>query len=244
MSEQHDLDLWNKSAAVVCLLITASTSSLCSSNSPFSFWSFSFPRMMSPMVETQNDITQPDKSRECTQFTFIFISHPAPQNQAVTQWHNCAANCWQWLDIIHSRAMEKLDCCQPVFLFYWNIRLSWQKWMLPGITNEPINQWISQAAIKLMRAGWASGSRGYILGKVINMHTEQAAINKATIKLGSTSWTFVFQAKYRTAYVTYFMWTWDIFSCFPCHCTALLICCRITFYLNSANWQQRLSHDT
>lgn len=55
--------------------------------------------------------------------------------------------------------------------------------MLPGITNEPINQWISWAAIKLMRAGRASGSPGYILGKVINTHTEQAAINKATIKL-------------------------------------------------------------
>lgn len=34
-----------------------------------------------------------------------------------------------------------------------------------------------------MRAGRASGSRGYILGKVINTHAEQAAINKATIKL-------------------------------------------------------------
>lgn len=34
-----------------------------------------------------------------------------------------------------------------------------------------------------MRAGRASGSRGYILGNVINTHTEQAAINKAGIKL-------------------------------------------------------------
>ena len=184
MSEQHDLDSWNKSAAVVCLPITASTSSRqCSSNSPSSFWSFSFPKNDVTHRRNPSDITHPDKNGECAQFTFIFISHPVAQNQPLLQWHNCAANCWQWLDIMHSGTVEKLGCCQPVFLFYWNIRLSWQKWMLPGITNEPINQWISWAAIKLMRAGRASGSRGYILGKVINTHTEQAAINKATIKL-------------------------------------------------------------
>lgn len=55
--------------------------------------------------------------------------------------------------------------------------------MLPSITNEPINQCISRAAIKLMQAGRASGNPEYILGKVINTHTEQAAINKATINL-------------------------------------------------------------
>lgn len=34
-----------------------------------------------------------------------------------------------------------------------------------------------------MRAGQASSSLGYILGKVINTQVEQAAINKAIIKL-------------------------------------------------------------
>lgn len=95
---------------------------------------------------------------------------------------------WDW-------GKKKLGCCQPVFLFYWNIRLSWQKWMLPGITNEPINQWISSAAIKLMRAGWASSSRGYILGKVINAQNRQQSTRLLL------SWTilpelFLFWAKY------------------------------------------------
>jgi len=91
---------------------------------PSSFWSFSFPKNDLTHRSSPSDITQPDKSRECAQFTFVFISHPVAQNQAVLQWHNCAANCWQWLDIMHSGTVEKLGCCQRVFPPYWNIRLS------------------------------------------------------------------------------------------------------------------------
>lgn len=171
MSERCDLDLRDECAAVVHLLVTASTSSWwCSSNSLSSFWTFSFLKNDVTHRWSPSDITQPDKNGECARFTFIFISHPMALNQAVVQWHNCVANCWQWLDIMHSGTVEKLGCCHTVFLLYWNIRLSWLKWMLPGITNEAINQWISWAAIKLMWAGRANGSRGYILGKVINTH--------------------------------------------------------------------------
>lgn len=174
---------------------------------PSAFELFLSPGMMSPTQWNPTDITQPDKTGECAQFTSIFFSHPVALNQALAQWHYCAANCWQWLDIMHRGTVEKPGCRQPVFLFYWNIRLSWQKWMLPGITNEPINQWISWAAIKLMWAGWASSSRGCILGTVINTQNRQ----RSTILL--LSWTmlpelFSFQLNMEQRNSFYFM-------CFP-----------------------------
>ena len=142
--------------------------------------------MMSPTAETQVTLlnqTRTENVHSSPSYSFHIPWHKTRQLYSDTivrltvdsGWTLCTVGLWE--------RKKKLGCCQPVFLFYWNIRLSWQKWMLPGITNEPINQWISWAAIKLMRAGRASGSRGYILGKVINTHAEQAAINKATNKL-------------------------------------------------------------
>lgn len=131
MSEQHDLDLRNwicsstlsfHYSAYLILVVQHQQSSPSAA-----FEVFLSPRMMSPHHRSPTDITQLDKNGERTRFTFVFISHPSARNQAVRQWHNCAANCWQWSDIMHSGTVEKKKKIWAVAsLFFFSFLLKHQ----------------------------------------------------------------------------------------------------------------------
>lgn len=169
--------LVSKSAAAVHLLKVFS-----SSGAPFqqsSRLADSLLPLENDLTNRPTDITQTEENRQRAHFTSAFLLTACGTKAGSRTVTHLCGYLLTAVDTLHAGTAEKLACFSPD----WNIRLSLQKWMLPGITNEPINQWISWAAIELMRAGWPSGSRGYILGKVINTHTEQAAISKAAIKL-------------------------------------------------------------
>lgn len=188
------LDLWNKSVSLYIVYLTSPSAA------PLLFSKLFFPgQWCHPPKETQLTLLSWKGTRNAN-------SSPPYSFHILWRWtrqlHGTIArqtvdSGWTLCTVRLGGGGGGLGCCQPVFLFYWNIRLSWQKWMLPGITNEPINQWISSAAIKLMRAGWASSSRGYILGKVINAQNRQQSTRLLL------SWTilpelFLFWAKYGT----------------------------------------------
>lgn len=209
MREQRDLDLWNEAL------------------SPRRGGELFSPRQWChPPRETQLTLLSWERRRN---------AKSSPPDSFHIPWHRTGQlhgdtiarqTVDSGLDAMHSGTEEKLGCCQPVFLFYWNIRLSWQKWMLPGITNEPINQWISSAAIKLMRAGWASSSRGYILGKVINAQNRQQSTRLLL------SWTilpelFLFWAKYGSLLIRFILCgVKKHYYLFPRGCSASLTCCE------------------
>lgn len=195
MWEQHDLDLWNKSASSHYIVHLTSPAQLHRSTPLLKLF---FPwQWCHPPRETQLTLLSWKGTRHANSsppYSFRIPWRWTRQLHGDTIARQTVDSGWT-LCTVGLGKKKKLGCCQPVFLFYWNIRLSWQKWMLPGITNEPINQWISSAAIKLMRAGWASSSRGYILGKVINAQNRQQSTRLLL------SWTilpelFLFWAKY------------------------------------------------